>query len=201
MFPKTFFWVVIFSVSFMSIILTGCSFNVEPSYPPLILPNVSSCQACACARAKPQQDPCRRWSWGERFHARGIQLIQVGDQIKFILPTDYFFCSRLSPTLDPKFTCGLDMIAAFICGLDKMNVKVAGYTDDEDCHLRNVALSRQQAQVIANYLWKRGIDTRLLYAVGYGECFPIACNERCKGRFMNRRIEITLRKITDDYDQ
>lgn len=200
--PRPFFWMVLL-FSFCILNLGGCSSNCCSSNK-LWFNTCNTCSTCntcnSSKRYSKSRCECRRWSWEQRFQARGIQLIQVGDYVKFVLPSDYFFLSHSATELDPRYTCGLDMVASFICGLEKMNLKVAGYTDDEDCHLRNLALSREQAQVIANYLQRRGVDARVLYATGYGECVPVACNTTCKGREMNRRIEITFRKITDDYD-
>ncbi len=182
---KTFCWMVAV-VAIFAVGLTGCA-----------KPCCTAATSC-CSKPAPK-DPCRgiKRSMEQRFQVVGVQLIEVGDDVKFVLPSDSFFVANTS-TLNRKNYPVLDMVAAFICGLQKMNVKVAGYTDCQDCHIRNLALSRQQAQVVADYLWKRGMDARLLYAVGYGECVPIAYSSNCK--VSNRRIEITFRKITDDYD-
>lgn len=190
--PKIFCWLLLL-MSFCAFNLGGCSSNCCPPTP------CTTCCKPVPKDTRPRWCRCVKWTWEQRFKARNVQLIQVGDDIKFVLPSECFFLDNTA-ALNSKSYPSLDMIASFICGLEKMNLKVAGYTDCEDCHIRNIALSRQQAQVIADYLWKRGVDARVLYAVGYGECVPIACNSTCKGRALNRRVEITVRKITDDYD-
>lgn len=192
--PKKFSWMVIV-VTIAAISLAGCF-----SKPCCV---TTPCNTGCCKSTSQNNfsrfNRCIKRSWEQRFQAVGVQLIQVGDDVKFVLPSDSFFCAHTA-TLNRSRYPVLDMIAAFMCGLQKMNVKVSGYTDCGDCHVRNLALSRQQAQTLADYLSRQGIDARLLYAVGYGECVPIACNETCKGQASNRRVEITFRKITDDYD-
>lgn len=183
--------------------LGGCSSCSDdgPSSSSFSSSSRSSCSTTCCVKPKPQKICCvpfPKQYWEYRFRQKCVQLIQAGDYVKFVLPSDYFFVEHTA-VLNCNSYATLNMIASFICGLEKMNVKVAGYTDDSECHIRNLALSRQQAQIIANYLWQR-IDARVLYATGYGECDPIANNVTYKGRMLNRRVEITLRKITDNYD-
>ena len=129
----------------------------------------------------------------------GVGLIEIGDNVTFVLPADRFFDGKTT-ILDPRYFYNLNQIALYLCCVEKINVKVAGYTDCTGNSIRDLALSRAQAQVIANYLWQRGIDTRLMYVVGYGNQAPIASNSTCEGPSMNRRVEITFRRITDNFD-
>jgi intracellular multiplication protein IcmN len=126
----------------------------------------------------------------------GVQVIQVGDEVEIILPSNKFFFPD-SANLNPTYGPILDKVAELIRSFDKVNVKVAAYRDNSDPWQRSLALSKLQAKKVANYLWKRGIDARLLYAIGYGQEMPIASNDTLKGRTMNRRVEITLRKVQE----
>lgn len=129
-----------------------------------------------------------------------VQVIMVGDNLRLILPADRFFVPN-TPILNTNYYTVLNQIALLLRGLDKYVVKIAGYTDNVGWSDRNLALSRQQAQTIANYLWKQGIDARVLFATGYGAKDPIASNATAQGRAKNRRIEIIWRAIMDDRDQ
>jgi len=133
----------------------------------------------------------------QRLAANHVQVILVGDNLRLILPSDLFFASN-TPVLNENYYPVLNQIALLLRGLNKYVVKVSGYTDDIGWPTRSLALSRQQAQAIANYLWNQGIDARVLYATGYGSQMPITSNTTAAERAMNRRIEITLRQITDD---
>jgi outer membrane protein OmpA-like peptidoglycan-associated protein len=74
-----------------------------------------------------------------------------------------------------------------------VDVKIAGYTDNVGLPERNMALSREWAQIITNQLWANGLDARVVYATGYGDLDPIGDNETVVNRAVNRRIEITLK--------
>ena len=69
---------------------------------------------------------------------------------------------------------------------DATSVAVTAYTDHSGDVAR--ALTEKQAQKILNYLQKSGVDTRLIYAKGYGNLYPVTL-DKAKGYF-NRRIEI-----------
>lgn len=129
-----------------------------------------------------------------KLQKRGVQVIQVGDDIRLVLPTDHFFVPH-SAQLDPNGYSTLNLTATFLKRFEKISIKVAGYTDNLGSSKRNKALSREQAEHIMIYLWSCGIDTRLIFAVGYGESRPITSNQTKEGRAKNRRIEITLRKL------
>jgi intracellular multiplication protein IcmN len=124
----------------------------------------------------------------------GVQVIRVGDEIKIVLPADRFFYP-FSANLNSNYFPILNRLVVLLRCFDKINVKVAAYTDDTQSWRRDLALTRLQAWMIMKYLWDSGIDARILYSVGYGNAFPIANNDTPLGQRMNRRVEITLRKL------
>ena len=127
-----------------------------------------------------------------------LQLFKVGQNYMFVLPaTSYFYAN--SSHLNEAFYPSLDHIAEFLRNRETEVIKVAGFTDNVGDQTRNMALSRQQAQNIMNYLWHKGLDARMMYSVGYGEQFPIASNDYMEGRAANRRVQITFQLIpTED---
>jgi len=124
----------------------------------------------------------------------GVQVVQVGDQVLLILPSDRFFMPD-SANINPAYYRVLNHVGLFLSLFHKIDVRISGYTDNCGSWRRNLALSKLQAQMMVNYFWNYDIDARLLYPVGYGEADPIANNMTPQGRRMNRRIEITLTKI------
>lgn len=175
---------------------------------------LSACTTCNSCRTdeNPSTSCCARttcntcnscWQIDQAFicnlQAKGIKIIQIGDTVRIVMPSDYVFEDGTS-VINECYYAALNQVASYLCCKEKIIVKVTSYTDACGSQARNLALSRQQAQTVADYLWKAGIDTRALYAVGAGGCDPIACNNTRCGRAMNRRIEITLRRITDYYD-
>ena len=124
----------------------------------------------------------------------GVQVIRVGDEIKIVLPADRFFYPDTA-NLNPNYFPVLNKLIVLLRCFDKINVKVSAYTDNIQSWRRDLSLTRLQAWMIMKYLWDSGIDARILYSIGYGSAFPIANNDTPLGQRMNRRVEITLRKL------
>ncbi len=124
----------------------------------------------------------------------GVQVVRVGDEVLLILPSDKFFYTN-SPNLRPSYYPVLNMVAELIKGTPKLDVKVAAFTDNVGSWRRNLSLTREQSDHMVKYLWAAGVDTRLMVAAGFGDMDPIASNFTQFGRYQNRRVEITLRKI------
>jgi outer membrane protein OmpA-like peptidoglycan-associated protein len=162
--------------------------------------NSGGCSSCSAYTPSSQNSINAFHNLSNYLQAHDVQVYGVGDNITLVLPSDRFFQQGTS-VLNPYNYGVLNKIAAYLRCLEKMDVKVAGYTDNQAPSCHNLALSRQQAQAIANYLWARCTNARVLYAVGYGECMPVASNDTYAGKAENRRIEISFRKITDYYDQ
>lgn len=133
----------------------------------------------------------------ERLKASGVQVFQMGNKLSLILPTDVFF-KQHTPVLNTNYFPVLNDVARLLKAHEKFSIKVAVYTGGIDSVEHDLALSQQQAQAIANYLWKQGIDTRFIYAVGYGQKYPIAKNTTVESRLANNRAEISLRLISDN---
>lgn len=122
----------------------------------------------------------------------GIQVVQQGDETTLLLPSDSFFYTYSNNRLassDKK----LNKIIEFLNTYGTVDILVTGYTDNVGDSIRNLALSRSQAQAIVNYLWANGLDSRLISAQGKGCADDIADNSTYLGRKANRRIEITFR--------
>ncbi len=83
--------------------------------------------------------------------------------------------------------------AHYIHRLQTNGVQVAAYTDNNGHIERQQALTTRQAQVGASFLWSRGVNARLSYAVGYNRKNPVDYNGSSHGRFNNRSVEISFR--------
>jgi outer membrane protein OmpA-like peptidoglycan-associated protein len=74
----------------------------------------------------------------------------------------------------------------------KMNIEVAGHTDDVGSDASNMTLSQARADAVRNYLISKGIEANRVIAVGYGETQPVADNTTEEGRKQNRRTEVRI---------
>ncbi len=123
-----------------------------------------------------------------------VQVIHLGDTYRFILPQKYFFI-RYSPRLISSKYAVLDLLAAYIKPIAKSNVTVSGYTDSSCSKERNTSLSRARAKLVANYLWDRGINARLVSVKAHGRCNKLV-KHRTESASQNRRVEIRFTKVT-----
>lgn len=130
-----------------------------------------------------------------RLEQAHVQIIMVGQDVMLVLPTPIFFYTDSSHFNEGMFPT-LNDITDFINLYDVETVKVSGYTNILGSSIRNLALSREQAQFIAHELWDRGLQSTIVYAVGYGSANPIADNQTRNGLLTNNRIQITFRRLT-----
>ncbi len=87
------------------------------------------------------------------------------------------------------------MVAELIGRYPNMTVKVSAYTNASGPERINQALSQRQAESVMKYLWRRGVDTRLISAVGYGGTHLVEKDTPDWDKGENYRIEVTLEKL------
>lgn len=76
---------------------------------------------------------------------------------------------------------------------DRISVEISGHTDNVSSAAFNKRLSLLRANAVKNFLTSKGIDTRRVTTVGYGEERPLASNDDEKeGREINRRVEFKV---------
>ena len=120
---------------------------------------------------------------------QGVQVIEVGETEAIIIPSDLLF-HGLSADLNCHYCYSLNLIVDFLRLYPKTFVEVAGYTDFSRGRDKDQLLSSQQAAQVAHYLWSKGIDARMVNAVGYGSERPVVNSDFIGGDAKNRRIEI-----------
>lgn len=87
----------------------------------------------------------------------------------------------------------LDDLAAWLKTNPTLRVAVVGHTDASGGLPANIALSRQRAESVRDYLLTRhGIPAAQVEAHGVGYLAPIASNLTAEGREKNRRVEVML---------
>jgi len=69
-------------------------------------------------------------------------------------------------------------------------VTLVGHTDDAGTLEANIAVSRERAQSVREWLVSRGIDATRLGAEGVGYLSPRDTNATEEGRARNRRVEV-----------
>ena len=71
-----------------------------------------------------------------------------------------------------------------------LRLEVAGHTDSVGDHARNVELSQERAQSVADELVGMGVASSRLTVRGHGPDEPIETNDTSAGRAANRRVEL-----------
>jgi len=101
--------------------------------------------------------------------------------------------SNLMPGADSR----LDQVVDALNADGDRNVVVEGYTDSQGSDGYNLDLSRRRAEVVRDYLVRRGYDASRIRSLGIGEANPIADNATAEGRANNRRVEIILERKSE----
>ncbi|MFA5951287.1 MAG: OmpA family protein [Hyphomicrobium sp.] len=98
-------------------------------------------------------------------------------------------------TLEHESATTLDLIAAAAKRCASVRIVVVGHTDSLGLRSRNLVLSKERAQAVAEYLRKAGVDGHLLVTEGYGAARPVAPNDTPADRAKNRRIEFRVENL------
>ncbi len=77
----------------------------------------------------------------------------------------------------------------------KMEVEIAGHSDNVGTDKINNTLSLERANAVRDYLISNGIEGERLIAKGYGKTKPLVSNDTEEGRQKNRRVDFTILKL------
>jgi outer membrane protein OmpA-like peptidoglycan-associated protein len=86
----------------------------------------------------------------------------------------------------------LDQIVKLMNKYPSIKLEVAVHTDSAAPAATSLELSQSHARLLVAYLITRGINTKRLVPVGYGDTKPIASNILEKDRKLNRRIDFVI---------
>jgi len=116
--------------------------------------------------------------------------IEVGSVVRL----NNIFFEFAKAILLPESYPELDRTAEFLKNNPSIEIEIGGHTDDIGSDVTNQKLSEKRARAVADYIISKGIDSKRLTVVGYGESRPIAFNTDEEGRAMNRRVEFKVMK-------
>jgi outer membrane protein OmpA-like peptidoglycan-associated protein len=156
-----------------SAILAACSSDYEyepPAIPPIVAPSTNA-------------EKLKLYSY--LLNEQGIDVVNLGETRTIVIASDRLFIPD-SANLNKDYARYLKIIAQLINKYDTTSISVAAYTNQSGEVAR--ALTEKQAQKVMEFLKKEGVDTRLLYAKGYGNSHPVAVSG--SNNQLNNRIEI-----------
>ncbi|MGE3919547.1 MAG: OmpA family protein [Gammaproteobacteria bacterium] len=142
-----------------------------------------------------------KYHWGgektykqlQRLAEEGVQVIQLGQNLRIIIPTDKLFqFSYTNAVIYPSSSPILNRVVAFLKRFGNVPLMITGYSDSVYERSASRALTLKQAQSVAEYLWTHGIEYDKIETRGADGTDFVATNGNSFGSFYNRRIEITL---------
>jgi OmpA-OmpF porin, OOP family len=128
---------------------------------------------------------------GTRFAGADIDSVAaIGSTLRFVLDGAVLFKVD-SAELRGEAQDALDTLAQDIAAADLGEFRVVGHTDATGDDAYNLALSKERALAVRDYLGSLTTLTGVTIAAeGRGEAEPIGDNATPEGRGMNRRVEI-----------
>ncbi len=128
---------------------------------------------------------CRKPRPGEQVDANGCALDKnfILRGVKFEFDSD-----RLTAQAREILNEVADTLQAY----PSLDVELEGHTDSIGTDAYNLGLSERRANSVKIYLGGRGVATRRMTPVGYGESRPIDSNDTDAGRENNRRVELKV---------
>ena len=99
-----------------------------------------------------------------------------------------------SPKFRPDSLPALQAVLGLINSRPGSNWIIAGHTDNQGSDKINIPLSKARAASVISWLTAHGVAGNRLEPQGFGSTRPVADNSTANGRFLNRRVEVSLEK-------
>jgi len=122
-----------------------------------------------------------------------MEIQSVSENKPFVINDIQYATSRSE--IEESSILILDQFAEYLLEHPGMEVEISGHTDNVGNEKINLALSKERAFEVLNYLSSKGVEGRLLSYQGYGSSRPVADNGTEEGRGKNRRTEFVIRKF------
>ena len=117
-------------------------------------------------------------------------MISPEDAFKILEKSRMVLFSIGRSEIKSKHTEHLDVIAEIMNNNPQATFTLEGNTDTTGPDKLNERLSVDRAEVIKNYLVKKGVSADRLSTIGNSDTKPVATNETREGRSKNRRTDI-----------
>ncbi|MCA1808393.1 MAG: OmpA family protein [Lentisphaerae bacterium] len=101
-----------------------------------------------------------------------------------------------------KYFEELNAIADVLLRDPGSTARIEGHADKRrtSVYKHNMELSEKRANSVMEYLHSRGVERERMKAYGYGYSRPVAENDPITGNQLNRRVEINIRKGSEQND-
>lgn len=130
-----------------------------------------------------------------QLETAGMQIIQQGDRLTIIIPTDVYFEPRTTSIKDEQ-KANLVKMALFVKNFTDSYpnsvVRVTGYTDHVFSQRNQLELSQSYASAVSSYLFNAGIEPRRIATQSRGNNEPIAAETPPSSSALNRRVVVQV---------
>jgi outer membrane protein OmpA-like peptidoglycan-associated protein len=120
------------------------------------------------------------------LNAGGVRRIQVGDELRLILPQRRFFIQNTTHLKVSAYPV-LSQIVTLLNQQKNFGIEVLAYTPSADLQQQTTDLAQLQARAIEEYLLQQGLNTRLIVARAW-DSHHQACRKGV--RFMQDPVQI-----------
>lgn len=119
-------------------------------------------------------------------------LVQMNDRVRIVVNTSRVF-AQSSAKFDRDYRKLLSQLENFLSN-NKMPKKIVvnGYQDGAGDPERMKAISKEQAQALAAYIWALGVPSDLIKVVAHGNKNPVSYRDTASGNIENRRIDVDI---------
>lgn len=131
-----------------------------------------------------------------QLRGTGVSVTRRGNDIILNMPGNVTFDFD-SASLRSEFYEVLNSVALVLDEFEKTVLVIDGHTDSTGSRSYNMELSQRRAEAVGDYLVAQEIAPVRLATYGYGPDYPIADNDTESGRQANRRVELTLKPVTE----
>jgi outer membrane protein OmpA-like peptidoglycan-associated protein len=134
------------------------------------------------------KDECPNTPNGAPVDERGCRILFQGGEKRVVLQGVNFEFNKA--TLTDSSQAILLEVAKSLAANPGVRVEVGGHTDSKGTNAYNLALSRERAKSVEDFLEQNGVSPAQISSRGYGEARPVASNRTEEGRAQNRRVEL-----------
>ena len=119
--------------------------------------------ACASTPEKPLSPAARQAILLNALSEGGVRRIEVGDELRLILPNARFFING-TPRLNVSAYPTLTRVVTLLNQRKNLGIEVLTWTPTPNLKQENSGLAKQQALAIEDYLLDHGLNTRIIVA-------------------------------------
>ena len=134
------------------------------------------------------KDECPSTPNGAPVDERGCRILFQGGEKRVVLQGVNFEFNKATLTDSARII--LQEVAKSLAANPGVRVEVGGHTDSKGSNAYNLALSRERAKSVEDFLEANGVSPGQISSRGYGEASPVASNRTEEGRAQNRRVEL-----------